>query len=278
MFLVLALVVSASAFADVVLTSDPSSALVSEEQTFTVTTSGDVATSFTDGSVVLTLDPAFTDSFKYWDGTAGSITITAVAGVTVTAWETDGVSVTITGITCVDATDIFIMEYIGTTPAGVGNVGFLTGFYSLTTASPDTEIAQLLIELTEATSRVTETVTPTVTRTVTQTVTPTFTITLTITPTVTPFIIKQTAFQPYDASGKKEIYPDVRKKIYWVTTIIDSLTNTGLPIYLYDGDVLLRKMTIPSVPYTIDMLGYIPEGACIIDYGTNTGTSTNIIR
>ena len=235
MCVVLMLLVSASVLADVVLTSNPSAALVSEEQTFTITTSGNVATSFTSGSVVLTLDPAFTDSFKYWDGTAGSITITAVAGVTVTAWETDGVSVTITGITCVDATDIFTMEYVGTTPAGVGNVGFLTGFYSLTTAIPDTEIAQLLIELAEATPTVTETATLTVTETITETATPTATktITQTITQTTTP-TITPTITPTYTATIVPTAHYKARK---WAGMVYEFLGNTFNANYYYEAAV-----------------------------------------
>ena len=133
---------------------------------------------------------------------------------------------------------------------------------------------------------VTETYTVTKTVTITQTPTQTITNTVTqtptstVTPTSTIFIQGNTVFQPVAKSGKSIVYTDSTRlwgAVRWNKITVDTLSNTGIPLYIYDGTTLIRKITVPEVPYVIDMES-IPVQQLIIDYTTNTGTSTNSIK
>ena len=125
----------------------------------------------------------------------------------------------------------------------------------------------------------TETFTDTPTDTPTQTPTFTPTVTPTVTPTATQHVYGDVVYQPYAVSGKVVISEDTSffSSLRWRYFTVDSLTNTSLPIRLYDGEVLLRTLNIYTLPYVINMEDVIVKEP-IIDFMMNTGTSTHRLK
>ena len=125
------------------------------------------------------------------------------------------------------------------------------------------------------TPTVTETTTPTITRTITRTSTPTRTPT--VTPTNTPFVRNFTYLQPTPVSGKIEVTGLLTREQKIGSITIDSLTNTGLPVYVWSGDTLLHTINISTLPCTIPFY-MLPTTRLIMDYGINTGTATVLMN